>query len=90
VLKEIGSMKGKEPMNIAQQATEVPPVMDVTKKASPQKQALDKEPDNSFANILYLKLPPGILRPEDIPDEMEVTWERDPDKEAEQSQKSLK
>lgn len=73
MLKEIGSMKGKEPMNIAQQTTEVPPAMEVTKKDSPQKHALDKEPDNSFANILYLKLPPGILRPEDILDVMEDT-----------------
>ena len=64
--------------------------MEVSRKASPQKQALDKEPDNSFANILYLKLPPGILRPEDIPEGMEVTWERDPDKEAEQCSKNLK
>lgn len=83
-------MKDKDTMNIAQETTKVPQAMDVTNKASPQKQALDKEPDNSFANILYLKLPPGILTHEDIPVGMEVTWEQDPDKEAEKCSKNLK
>lgn len=89
VLQEIGSMKDKNNMDIAQQKAEAPQAMDVTRQVSPQKKAMDKEPDNSFANILYLKLPPG-MKPEDVQDGVKVTWERAPDKETGQCSENFK
>lgn len=74
VLKEIGSMMAEDTTNISQHSSEDPQAMEVSRKG--------KEPDDTFANILYLKLPPGIQQPEDIPDGMEVTWEPDPEREA--------
>jgi hypothetical protein len=74
VLKEIGSIMDKDATNMAQQPLEEAQAMEVSRKG--------KEPDRVFGNILYLKLPPGIHRLEDIPDGMEVTWEPDPEREA--------
>jgi len=58
-----------------------------SKPSSPQSKIRNEETEESFDYTLYLKLPPGIDRLEDLPDGMEVTWERDPERAAEDRRK---
>lgn len=77
-LKEIGSLKGKEPMKLSENPPEALMETQSSRPSSPQRKIREEETENSFDYNLYLKLPPSIDRLEDIPEGMEVTWERDP------------
>jgi len=86
-LKEIGSLKGKEPMEKFENPPEALMEVQSSKPSSPQSKIRNEETEDSFDYTLYLKLPPGIDRLEDLPDGMEVTWERDPECAAEDRRK---
>ena len=83
VLQEIVSMKDEGTLAPVQEKAEALQDMEDIRQTSPEKNTMAEESNNIFANILYLKLPPG-MRPEDVEDGVEVTWERTPDKEMEQ------
>lgn len=57
--------------------------MERTTRASSQENTMEGEPANTYANILYLKLPPEGNSME-VEDGVELTWERAPDKDNEQ------
>jgi len=56
--------------------------MERTQRASSQANIMEGEPANTYANLLYLKLPPGA-NPMEVEDGVMVTWERAPDKDNE-------
>lgn len=60
-----------------------------TPRASSQENIMESEPANTHANILYLKLPPGV-NPMEVEDGVMVTWERAPDKDNEQGPREPK
>ena len=82
-LQEIGSLKGKEPMETSENPTNAQMEVQGSKPSSPQSTMRNEATEDSFDYTLYLKLPPGIDRLEDLPDGMEVTWVRDPERAAE-------
>lgn len=72
-LQEIGSLKGKEPMDTSEGPPEALMEVQISKPSSPQSKIKNEETKDSFDYALYLKLPPGIDCLEDLPDGMEVT-----------------
>ena len=74
MLQEIGSMQEKNSLDLAQEQAKTPQERVDTRQTSPQKQSMHKKLDNSFATLLYPKLPPG-MKLEDVQDGVEITWE---------------
>lgn len=71
-LQEIGSMKDKNSLDMAQETAKTPQERVDIRQTSPEKQTMNKKPDNSFATLLYPKLPPG-MKLEDVQDGVEIT-----------------
>lgn len=86
-LQEITSLKGKEPVVSTEGLPEALKEAQIDQPPSPPSQVKPEESEDTFDYTLYLKLPPGIERLEDIPAGMEVTWERDPVRAAEDRKK---
>lgn len=82
-IQEMARMKDESTLAPVEEKAKDSQDMAGIQQALPQKKTMEGEPDNTFANILYLKLPPGV-NPMEVEDGVEVTWERAPDKDNEQ------
>lgn len=76
-LQEIRGLKGKEPLDSFGDPSEVRKDSHPCKSSSPQSMTNRAESEDTFDYTLYLKLPPGLESIEALPVGMEVTWERD-------------
>lgn len=54
-----------------------------TPQASSQENIMEREPDNTYANIMYLKLPLGV-NPMEVEDGVMVAWDCALDKDNQQ------
>ena len=86
-LHEISGLKGKEPLVSFGDPSEVQKDTHPCKSSSPQSMTNRAASEDTFDYTLYLKLPPGIESIEDVSVGMEVTWERDPVRAAEDRKK---
>lgn len=86
-LQEMSSLKWKEPMVISEGPPEAQKESQINRPPSPQSKPKTEVSEDSFDYTLYLQFPPGIERIEDTPVGMEVTWERDPVRAAEDRKK---
>jgi len=85
--KELSSLKRKEPMDSAEGILEAHMDSHCSKFTPTQSGLKNEEEEDSLDYALYLKLPPGYDRIEDVPEGVEVTWEPDPVQAAEERKK---
>lgn len=86
-LKELSSLKRKEPMDTAEGTLEAQMESHHSKSPSTQSGLKNEEVEDSFDYALYLKLPPDFDCIDDVPEGVEVTWEPDPVRAAEDRKK---
>ncbi len=86
-LKELRSLKRKEPMDSSEGTLEAHVESHHSKPTPTQSGLKNEEEEDSFDYALYLKLPPGYDCIEDVPEGVEVTCEPDPVRAAEDRKK---